>query len=124
MELGYSPLSVTRSRTAMGIWADGWNGVHVDQLDANAVMAFLAAHVKDRRRLPTAGVLPLLDYLRAAGFVAPEPAKAPAALDRLMPITRRGCWASASWRRRRCEATRSWRAGSSPNGSHRTASSK
>jgi hypothetical protein len=54
------------------------------ELDADAVMAFLAAHVKDRGRLPTAGVLPLLDYLRAEGVVAPESAALVSALDRLI----------------------------------------
>jgi site-specific recombinase XerD len=47
-------------------------------------MAFLAAHVKDRGRLPTAGVLPLLDYLRAEGVVAAESAALVSSLDRLI----------------------------------------
>jgi site-specific recombinase XerD len=86
LELGYSPLSVTRSLTALGHlgrWMER-EGVDVDQLDADAVMAFLAAHVKDRGRLPTAGVLPLLDYLRAEGVVAPESAALLSALDRVI----------------------------------------
>src|SRR4051812_21288158 len=94
--------------------------VDVDQLDADAVTAFLAAHVKDRGRRPTAGVWPLLDYLRAEGVVAPESA---GCYRRLIADYRRGCSAGASWRRRRCEATRSWRVGFSRNGSRRTASS-
>jgi len=52
LELGYSPLSVTRSLTALGHlgrWMER-EDVDVDQLDADAVMAFLAAHVKDRGR--------------------------------------------------------------------------
>jgi integrase/recombinase XerD len=76
LELGYSPLSVTRSLIALGHlgrWMER-EDVDVDQLDADAVMAFLAAHVKDRGRRPTAGVWPLLDYLRAEGVVAPESA--------------------------------------------------
>jgi hypothetical protein len=86
LELGYSPLSVTRSLTALGHlgrWMEREH-VDVDQLDADAVMAFLAAHVKDQGRLPTAGVLPLLDYLRAEGDVAPESAAPVSALDRLI----------------------------------------
>ena len=69
LELGDSPLSVTRPLTALGHlgrWMER-EELDVGQLDADAGMAFLAAHVKDRGRLPTAGVLPLLDYLRAAG---------------------------------------------------------
>jgi site-specific recombinase XerD len=86
LELGYSPLSVTRSLTALGHlgrWMER-EDVVVDQLDADAVMAFLAAHVKDRGRLPTAGVWPLLDYLRAESVVAPESAGLLSALDRLI----------------------------------------
>jgi site-specific recombinase XerD len=86
LKLGYSPLSVTRSLTALGHlgrWMEREN-VDVDQLDAAAVMAFLAAHVKDRGRRPTAGVLPLLDYLRAEGVVAPKPAEPRTQLDRLI----------------------------------------
>ena len=86
LELGYSPLSVTRSLTALGHlgrWMER-EELDVGQLDADAVKAFLAAHVKDRGRLPTAGVLPLLDYLRAEGDVAAEPAPPLSALDRLI----------------------------------------
>lgn len=86
LELGYSPLSVTRSLTALGHlgrWMEREH-VDVDQLDADAVMAFLAVHVMDRGRLPTASVWPLLDYLRADGVAAPESAGLPSALDRLI----------------------------------------
>lgn len=59
--------------------------VEVDQLGADAVEAFLADYVRDRGRLPTAGVLPpLLDYLRQDGVVAPTPAAPRSALDRLL----------------------------------------
>ena len=44
-----------------------------DHLDASAVKGFLASHVEDQGHLPTAGVLPLLDYLRTEGVLAPEP---------------------------------------------------
>jgi hypothetical protein len=86
LELGYSPLSVTRSLTALGHlgrWMER-EGVDVDQLDDRAVNAFLTDHVKDRGQLPTAGVLPLLDYPRAEGAVAPESAALRSALDRLI----------------------------------------
>ncbi len=84
LELGYSRLSVTRSLTALGHlgrWMEREN-VDVDALDADAVLAFVAAQVKDRGRRPTAGVLPLLDYLRAEGVVAAEPVAPVSALDR------------------------------------------
>ena len=68
LELGYSPLSVTSSLTALGHlgrWMEREH-VDVDHLDADAVMAFLAAHVKDQGRLPTAGVRPLLRVAQGA----------------------------------------------------------
>lgn len=86
LKLWYSPLSVTRSLTALGHLGE-WmtrEGVHVAQLDAGVVGAFLADHVKDRHRLPTASLVPLLDHLRSEGVVAPEPAGALTALDRLI----------------------------------------
>lgn len=86
LDLGYSPLSVTRSLTALGHlgrWMER-EELDVNQLNGDAVTAFLAAHVKDRGRLPTAGVLPLVDYLRAAGVLGPEPAQPQSALDRLI----------------------------------------
>lgn len=86
LELGYSPLSVTRSLTALG-HLGRWmarEDVDVGQLDDRAVKAFVAAYVKDRGRLPTASVVPLLDYLRREGVVAPEPAGPVTALDRLI----------------------------------------
>jgi hypothetical protein len=52
LELGYSPLSVTRSLTALGYlgrWMER-DGVDVDQLDAAAVMAFLAVRYPRRSR--------------------------------------------------------------------------
>lgn len=107
LELGHSPLSVTRSLTALGHlgrWMERQD-VDVDQLDDGVVEAFLADHVKDRGRLPTASVLPLLDYLRTERFAAPEPAEPRTPLDRLIadyrawllgeralaPTTVRGC---------------------------------
>jgi site-specific recombinase XerD len=86
LELGYSPLSVTHSLTALGHlgrWMQR-EDVDVDQLDDRAVKAFLAAHANERGRPPTAGVWPLLDYLRAEGVVAPESAAVLSALDRLI----------------------------------------
>jgi hypothetical protein len=59
-------------------------GLHVDQLDAAVVKAFLATHVRAHGQVPTAGVMPLLGYLRREGIVAPEPPGRPAALDRLL----------------------------------------
>jgi hypothetical protein len=77
LELGYSPASVTRSLGALGHlgrWMER-EGVDCDRLDVGVVKAFLAAHLNCYGRLPTAGVMPLLDYLRGEGVVAPEPAR-------------------------------------------------
>lgn len=86
LELGYSPLSVASSLAALGHlgrWMDR-EGLAVDQLDRGAVEAFLAAHAREHGHLPTAGVMPLLDYLRGEGFVDPEPVALDAPLDRLL----------------------------------------
>ncbi len=59
LELGYSPLSVTRSLTALG-HLGRWmarEDVDVVQLDSGVVKAFLAAHVSARGRLPPDGAL-------------------------------------------------------------------
>jgi hypothetical protein len=85
LELGYSPLTVTHSLTALG-HLGRWMArghVEVETLDGDAVRAFLAAYVRDRGRLPTASVRPL-DYLRAQGVVAPESAAPMSALERLL----------------------------------------
>jgi hypothetical protein len=58
--------------------------VDVDQLDGGVVRAFLAAHVKDHGRLLTASVMPLLDYPRTEGVLAPEAAAPLTALDRFI----------------------------------------
>jgi site-specific recombinase XerD len=86
LELGYSPLSVTRSLTALGHLGRWMEREDVDagRLDADAVRAFVAAHVSDRGRRPTASVVPLVEYLRREGVVASEPAALPSALDRLI----------------------------------------
>lgn len=111
LELEYSPLTVTHSLGALG-HLGRWmarEGLDVGQLDDDAVRRFLAAHVKDRGRLPTASVVPLLEYLRREGVVAPQPAGPMTPLDRLIgeyrdwllvtralaPSTVRGCVALA-----------------------------
>jgi hypothetical protein len=86
LELGYSPLTVTHSLTALG-HLGRWMArghVEVETLDGDAVRAFLAAYARDRGRLPTASVRPLLDYPRAQGVVAPEFAAPMSALERLL----------------------------------------
>lgn len=86
LELGYSPLSVTRSLTALGYlgrWMDR-EDVDVEQLDDDVLKAFLADHVDQFGRLPSAGVMPLLDYLRNEGVIAPGPARRRAPLDRFL----------------------------------------
>jgi hypothetical protein len=77
LDPGYAPLTVTQSLTALGHLGRSMEREELDfdQLDAGAVKAFLAAYVKDRGHLPTASVLPLLDYLRAEGVLAPEPSE-------------------------------------------------
>ena len=74
LELGYSPLSVSHSLAALGHlgrWMDR-QGLDVDQLDRGAIEAFLAAHVTAHGHVPTAGVMPLLDYLRGEGSSRPN----------------------------------------------------
>src|ERR687888_352313 len=86
LELGYSPDVVTRSLTALG-HLGRWmvrEGMDVEQLDDDAIRAFLAAHVGDYGRLPTASVKPLLAYLRRERIVAPPPVRPPTAFERLI----------------------------------------
>jgi site-specific recombinase XerD len=86
LELGYSPLSATRSLTALGYlgrWMDR-EDVVVEQLDDDVLKAFLADHVDQFGRRPSSGVMPLLDYLRDEGVVPPEPARRRAPLDRFL----------------------------------------
>lgn len=56
----------------------------VDQLDATAVGTFLAEYRRDRGRLPTASVWPLLEHLRAEGVVPSEPSAAATPVDTLL----------------------------------------
>ena len=86
LERGYSPLSVTRSLTALGHlgrWMDR-DDVDVAQLSSGVLKAFLADHVDEHGHLPTAGVVPLLEYLRSEGVVPPEPARWRTPLDGLL----------------------------------------
>jgi site-specific recombinase XerD len=86
LERGYSALSVTHSLTVLGHlgrWLDG-HDVDVGQLDDEVVRAFLADYVRQYGHLPTAGVMPLLDYLRTEGLVAPERVRPPSPLDRFV----------------------------------------
>ena len=86
LELGYAPLSVTRSLTALGRlgrWMDRQDVV-VEQFNNDALKAFLADHADEYGHLPSAGVMPLLDYLRDEGVLAPEPARRPSPLDRFI----------------------------------------
>ena len=81
--LGYSPLSVTHSLVALGHlgrWMDR-HDVDVAQLNSDVLKAFLADHVDEHGHLPTAGVMPLLEYLRSEGVVPPEPARWRSPLD-------------------------------------------
>jgi hypothetical protein len=93
--LGYSPLSVTRSLTALG-HLGRWmarEGVDVEQLDGGAVEAFLRSR-QGPRAVADASVMPLLHFLRAQGVVASEPA---ASLTALSQVPGRGVegWCSS-----------------------------
>jgi hypothetical protein len=62
--LGYSPLSVTHSLVSLG-HLGRWmhrHDVDVAQLNNDVLKAFLADHVDEHGHLPTAGVMPLLEY--------------------------------------------------------------
>ena len=71
---GYSPSTAIRSLITLGHlgrWLER-DALAVEQLTAEVVRAFLVEYRSDRGRLPGASVWPLLEYLRAEGFVAPE----------------------------------------------------
>jgi integrase len=83
---GYSPSVVTRSLITLGHlgrWLQR-EGIAVGQLTAEVVGAFLAEYRSDHDRLPGASVWPLLEYLRAEGFVSPEPPAALAPVEQLV----------------------------------------
>jgi site-specific recombinase XerD len=86
LERGYSPVTVTKSLIALGHlgrWMEH-EGIDVDRLDDAAVRAFVATQVRVRGRLPLASVRPLLDYLRDARIVPPEPAGPVTEIDELV----------------------------------------
>lgn len=86
LELGYSPLSVRHSLTALGHlgrWMDR-EELKVEQLNDDVLEAFLADHVAEHGHLPSAGVMPLLEYLRGEGVVPPEPARRLTLIDRFL----------------------------------------
>jgi hypothetical protein len=55
--------------------------IDAEQLNADALNAFLAEHVDRHGQLPSAGVMPLLGYLRAAGVAGQETARERSPLD-------------------------------------------
>lgn len=80
---GYAPASVTRSLAALGHvgrWMDR-HDIDAEQLNDRVLSAFLADHVDRHGHLPSAGVMPLLGYLRAAGVAGPETARERSPLD-------------------------------------------
>jgi site-specific recombinase XerD len=86
LEPGYSPPSTTRSLIALGHlgrWMDR-EALDVNQLSGEVVKRFLVAHVREDGQLPSAGLLPLMEYLRSEGVVAPEPVRQRTALDHLL----------------------------------------
>jgi site-specific recombinase XerD len=83
LELGYAPASVTRSLGAMGHvgrWMDR-HDIDAEQLNDGVLSLFLTDHVDRHGQLPSAGVMPLLGYLRAAGVAGPETARERSPLD-------------------------------------------
>jgi hypothetical protein len=81
--LGYAPASVTHSLGALGHlgrWMDSRN-IDAEQLNGDVLTAFLADHVDRYGHLPSAGVMPVLDYLRSVGVAAPKPTGQASALD-------------------------------------------
>jgi site-specific recombinase XerD len=83
LELGYSPVSVTHSLVTLGHlgrWMDRYD-IDVEQLSDDTVRAFLADYVDQHGRAPSAGAMPLLDYLRSLGLLAREHARRLSPLD-------------------------------------------
>jgi hypothetical protein len=83
---GYSPGSVTRSLGALGHvgrWMDR-HDIDAGGLDSDVLNAFLADHVGRYGQLPSAGLMPLLDYLRSAGVAAAEPIRRRSPLDEFL----------------------------------------
>ena len=83
LELGYAPGSATRSLATLGHlgrWMDS-RDIDAEQLDGEVVRAFIADHVHQHGQLPSAGVVPVLDYLRNLGVAGPEPTRRRSPLD-------------------------------------------
>jgi hypothetical protein len=83
---GYSSGSVTRSLGALGHvgrWMDR-HDVDAAELDSDVLNAFLADHVDRYGQLPSAGVMPLLVYLRSAGVAAAGPMRRCSLLDEFL----------------------------------------
>ncbi len=73
---GYSSAGV-HSLTALGYlgrWMDR-HDVDAGELASDVLDVFLADHVDRHGHLPSAGMMPLLDYLRSGGVVAAEPVR-------------------------------------------------
>jgi hypothetical protein len=58
--------------------------VDAGELDSDVLNAFLADHVDRYGQLPSAAVMPLLDYLRSAGVAAAEPNRRCSLLDEFL----------------------------------------
>ena len=111
-------LSVTRSLGALGHlgrWMDS-RDIDAEQLNGEVLKAFLADHVDRHGQLPSAGVMPLLDYLRSVGV-----AGAGAERDAARRLTGSSMSTGTGWRlsgRSRLTpsaATRGWQTGFSRN---------
>ena len=122
---GYSSGSVTRSLGALGHvgrWMDR-HDVDVGELDSDVLNSFLADHVDRYGQLPSAGVMPLLEYLRSAGVAAAEPILRCSSLTSSSVSTGTGWLVSERSRLTRSAGTRGWHAGPSRNASRSRMSS-
>jgi hypothetical protein len=67
----------------LGRWMDS-RDIDADNLSSEVIKAFLADHVDRYGHRPSAGVMPLLDYLRSAGVAGPEPTRWRSPLDEFL----------------------------------------
>jgi|SRR5450755_2609643 len=64
--------------------------IDAKHLNDEVIRAFLADHVDRHGQLPSAGVMPVLDYLRSVGVADPDPKRRLLAARRVLPNTGTG----------------------------------